>query len=233
MAVSPLDRLYDMLTERVGFTRIRDVRLEKIAADRALEMRHHQGLIYNNSNPILHQMNQLRARVYPWQDADGTTENATWHYYPPTWVDPIDAAVDWTFPDEPQYGDLAGDSIGWWNSTVHRSQLEDTRWTHWGHGIYYEDTGLGARRWYFITVFAAPMKDLTASNITMAPGKYIGFDFTADGKVIQKHYRTLATDTPAAFDERMHVPGYGPMFHMASKPMRNRWVKDDSKISWV
>lgn len=221
-----------MLTAKVGFPRIRDVRLEKIAADRALEMRYQQGLVYNSNNPIQHEHYQISARVYPWQDANGTTENALWHYYPPTWVDHIVGAVDFTFPNDPQYGELAGKPVGWWNSAIHKSQLLDDRWTHWGHGIYYEDTNIGARRWYFITVFAAPMTDLVTRNVTLSPGKYIGYHLTTDGKIIHKGSRTLVTDTPAAIDDRMNVPGFGPMVHLSSRPLIKRWIRDDSKIKW-
>ena len=230
--VSNLDRLYVELTTKVGFTRIRDVRLERIAMDRALEMRYQQGLTYSSGNPIEHQPYQLRARVYPWQDADGTTENATWHYFPPTWVDAITAAIDYTFPNDPAtYGDYAGQSVGWWNSTIHKSQLLDTRWTHWGMGIHFEDTSLGSRRWYFITVFAAPMDGLEVKNITVPIGKLTGYDLTAEGDIIAKHYTTLIQDVPATIDDRANVPTFGPMVHMASRPLKNTWVKEN-RIAW-
>jgi hypothetical protein len=235
MADSDLDRLYTMLTEKVGFARVRDVRLEKIAADRALEMRIHQGLLFDPNNPLIdaHERNQISARVYPWEPVDGVTENLTWHYYPPSWVDPIEAAVGYTFPNEPEvYGMSAGAAVGWWNSDIHRSQLLNTRWTHWGMGIYYEDTSLGARRWYFTTVFATPMDELATRTVTLLAGKQFGFDLTADGKQIHRHIRTLTTNTTAQIDDRAQVPGFGPMIHMASQPLNDRWVRDDAKIKW-
>lgn len=231
---SNLDRLYEMLEEKTGITRIRDVRLEKIAADRALEMRLHQGLIYNPNNPIEHEMLQVRARSFPWMTDDRATENAAWHYYPPNWVDPIQGAIEWTFPDDPEvYGDLAGQSVGWWNSTPHRSQLMDTSYTHWGHGIHFEDTSLGARRWYFITVFAQPMAPLTTRTVTLLADQHIGYHLTADGQVIHKQYTKLTSPTPATVDDRMQVPGRGPMIHLTGgKPMNTRWVSDNEKVIW-
>jgi hypothetical protein len=230
---SDLNRLYSMLTEKTGIERYRDVRLEKIAAERALEMRYQQGLLFDSDNPIQHEPYQLRARVYPWQDTDGVTENALWHYYPPTWVDHIQAAVDFTFPDDPEtYGSSAGLSIGWWNSNIHRDQLLDTRWTSWGNGIYYEDTNLGARRWYFITVFASDLDDLNTKEITLTPALYFAYHLTADGKTIHKARKAFSADTSVLVDDRAHIPGRGPMFHLASTSLRHRWIADDERIKW-
>lgn len=233
MATSNLDRLNTLLTDKVGFSRVRDVRLDKIASDRALEMRYHQGLTYNKFNPILHQPIQLRARVYPWQSIDGVTENALWHYYPPTWVDPIQAAVDFTFPDDPAtYGEAAGTAIGWWNSTVHHDQLIDPRWTHWGHGIHWEDTSLGARRWYFITVFATALDPLPLRSVTLQATQHVGYHLTSDGRVIHRLTRNITTPTVVQIDDRAQFPQIGPMVHLASKPLRNRWLKDDERLDW-
>ncbi len=231
---SDLSKLYSMLTEKTGIERIRDTRLEKIAADRALEMRYQQGLVYNPNNPILHEHAQISARVFGWQTDKGVTENALWHYYPPTWVDHIVGAVDFTFPDDSAtYGDLAGQPVGWWNSPVHKGQLMDTRWTHWGHGIAYEDTTLGARRWYFITVFAKPMVDLSTRMITLkANVQHNGYHLTADGKIIHRGWKKYATPTTALVDDRMQVPGKGPMVHLVNTGLKTRWLADDDKIIW-
>ncbi len=225
-SVSNLDRLYALLEAKTGISRIRDVRLERLAAQRALEMRYQQGLTFHATNPIVHQPDQLRAAVYPWQGVPGVTENATWHYYPPSWVDPIDAAVDATLPD--------GTVIGWWNSPVHHDQLIDIRWTAWGNGIYYEDPPDGsARRWYFITVLADTMTQLATTNILLKAGKHYGYHLTADGKSINRRARTLKVDTPGLIDDRQHIPGRGPMVHMADAPLNHRWLAEGPLIQWL
>lgn len=216
--MSSLDRLYSELTIKTGISRVRDTRLERIAMDRALEVRWHQGLILNAANPIEHEWNQLKARVYPWQVGPGATENVTWHYYPPNWADPIDAAVDATLPD--------GSKVGWWNSDAHRAQLLDTRWTHWGHGVYFEDTPLGARRWYFATVFAEELVPLEQTVLDMDGGRTVGFHFTAAGTVIHRQSRVLPA-SEVRVDEISHIPGRGMYFHLASRPMKGYWISSE------
>lgn len=230
---SNLDRLYTDLTALTGISRTRDVRLERIAADRALEMRHQQGLFFDPNDPIQHQFDQLRARIYPFQPVDGSTENNTWHYYPPQYVDPIDAAVGTTFTMPDEFGQEQEYTVGWWNSAPHKSQLMDTRYTHWGHGIHFEDMVSGSRRWYFVTVFARDMEPLQARTIEIAAGKLIGFHLTADGQAIHKETRSFSSPRAGAIDDRMNVPGRGPMVHMATTPMKNYWLPDDGKITWV
>lgn len=225
MSVSDLDRLYTLLDAKTGIGRVRDVRLERIAADRALEMRYQQGTTYDPTNPIVHERAQLQARVYPWQTIDGVTENATWHYYPPSWADPIEAAVDAILPD--------GTQVGWWNSDVHRDQLLDTRWTHWGHGIHFEDVSSGARRWYFMTVFASDLPPLAPAVIYLQPGKYACHHLTADGTSIHRSFRNVTAVIETIIDDRMQVPGRGPMIHLTGKPLKTRWIADGPLVTWA
>jgi len=231
MAKSSLDRLYDMLTAKTNIMRIRDVRLERLAAQRAYEMRIDQGLTLDVGEEIHHQFPQIQAAVWPWQghaptDPDYTvTENATWHYYPPSWCDPIDAAVDCTLPD--------GTKTGWWNSTIHRQQLMDMRYSTWGHGIYYEDVDEGARRWYFITVFSINMEALETREVTLLPARHNGFHLTATGEAIHKSTRVIKSPTPVLIDDRADWPGRGAMIHTASAPLNDRWLPDNAeKVQW-
>jgi hypothetical protein len=233
-STSGLDRLYTQLTALTGIKRIRDVRLEKIAADRALELRRGLGLSAEPGEEISHDPDQLAARVWPWQPTPRVTENAAWHYFPPSWVDPIDAAVDYTFPDDPIYGQYAGKSIGWWNSPIHKQQLENSAYTTWGHGIYFEDIPGASRRWYFITVFASDMEALELAGIGLLAGKHLGFHLSADGKVIHKVTRNFSAYQSATVDDRMHVPGKGPMLHLVGKPMNTYWIADDEEfVQWL
>ena len=86
MARSNLDRLYETLTAKTGIMRIRDVRLERLAMQRAYEMRIDQGLTHEQGEEIHHQFPQIQSAVWPWQGHPPTdqsytvTENATWHY---------------------------------------------------------------------------------------------------------------------------------------------------------
>lgn len=217
MATSNLTRLYTDLTAKTGITRKRDVRLERIAADRALELRHGLGLSQEPGEEIEHDPDQLKARVWPWQASPRVTENAAWHYYPPSWVDPIDAAIDATLPD--------GTKVGWWNSPIHRQQLENPAYTYWGHGIYFEDVPGEARRWYFITVFAADMEGLEVVKTDLPAGKMLAYHLTADGKVIHRASRNFQTEREVGFDDRMQVPGRGAMIHLVGRtPLSTYWL---------
>lgn len=227
MAGSNLDRLYSLLEAKTGIKRVRSTLLERVAMDRALEMRYQQGLTFDSNNPLQHEMDQLKARVYPFQQTNHVTENIAWHYYPPDWVDPIEGVIEHTFPADAQYGDLAGKSVGWWNSTIHRQQLEDTRYTHWGNGIHFEDPPGTHRRWYFVTVLAQPLEGPPVANRVLPAGKNIGFHLTASGKVIHRQTRTLKEATWVTYDDYHHIPGGGLMYHLATGPLRRRWVSID------
>jgi len=229
MATSNLDRLYTMLTAKTGIMRIRDVRLERLAMQRAYEMRIDQGLTFDQGEQIAHEFPQIQAAVWPWQGHSPTdssftvTENANWHYYPSSWCDPIDAAIDCTLPD--------GTKVGWWNSPDHRKQLMDMRYTTWGHGLHFEDVEGGARRWYFITVFSTNMEELPVREVMLISGKRQGYHLSADGTTIHRQSRTLTIDTPVRIDDRQVFPGRGAMLHTASKPLNDRWI-EESVVVW-
>lgn len=122
-----IDRLYALLEAKTGIVRKRDPRLEKIAADRALEARYEVGT--TGTTPISHPINQLKARTFPLQGVQKLVlENAAWNY---AFADPIQAIVD-----------------GWWNSAPHRANLLNADATTWGIGLYVEGD-----RHYAVTIF--------------------------------------------------------------------------------
>jgi hypothetical protein len=231
MAKSILNRLYDELTAKTNIMRIRDVRLERLAMARAYEMRIDQGLTFDQGEEIQHQFPQIQAAVWPWQGHPPTdpnytvTENATWHYYPESWCDPIDAAIDCTLPD--------GTKVGWWNSADHRQQLMDMRYSTWGHGIYFEDVDEGARRWYFITMFSTNLEPLTMTEVQLVSGRHVGFHLMADGRAIHRMGKNLLATVTVPIDDRQHIPGRGPMIHTSTAPLNDRWIADDpTKVLW-
>ena len=126
--MSDLDRLYELLTAKTGIVRRRDARLERLAADRALEGRFEVGM--TGQTPISHPINQLKARTWPLQGTfKGVWENAFW--WNQAGVDKVAGAVE-----------------AWWNSPAHRANLERPEATTWGCGIYHEGNAS-----YFITEF--------------------------------------------------------------------------------
>ncbi len=142
-------RLYSKMEQLTGIKRKIDPRLEKIADDRALEARFQVGT--TGSTPISHPVDQLKARTWPMQGTyKGVWENATWHYYPSTWVDPIDAMVDGTLP--------SGSKVGWWNSAAHKTNMMNPDATSWGLGIHVEPVPNMASRHYAITIFTKDLK---------------------------------------------------------------------------
>lgn len=150
-------KLYNRIETLTGIKRKIDPRLEKIAEDRAIEARYQVGT--TGTTGITHPTNQLMARTWPLQGAfKGVWENATWHYYPATWVDPIDALIDATLPD--------GTKVGWWNSMAHKTNLINPEATTYGIGLHKVDLATGADRWYAITIFT---KDLNM-NVVIVNG---------------------------------------------------------------
>jgi hypothetical protein len=131
-------RLYGLLEGLTGIVRKRDARLEKIAADRALEARYTVGVVLDGNDDIPHPVKQLEARTWPLQGTyKGVWENAEWVYgYP----DPILTIAD-----------------GWWNSAPHKANLVNVAATTWGIGLYVESYS-GVNRYYAITVFTQDLK---------------------------------------------------------------------------
>jgi hypothetical protein len=152
-------KLYQRIEQLTGISRKIDPRLEKIAEDRALEARFQVGT--TGATPISHPLDQLKARTWPLQGTfKGVWENATWHYYPPVWVDPIDALIDAMLPD--------GTKVGWWNSQAHKDNLLNVDATTQGIGLFKVHIApTMADRWYAIHIFT---KDLNM-DVVVVNGK--------------------------------------------------------------
>jgi ribosome modulation factor len=162
-------KLYERIEALTGIKRKRDTRLEKIAEDRALEARYQVGI--SGTTPISHPIQQLQARTWPLQGTfKGVWENATWHYYPPTWVDPIDALIDGTLTNT-GIPEIEGDKVGWWNSAPHKTNLLNPDATTYGIGLVKQEmTAPTAPRWYAITVFTKDLEmDVVVVNGTTFP----------------------------------------------------------------
>ena len=217
-----LDRLYTLLETSTGIKRNRDTRLELIAADRALEARFQVGTI--GATGIQHPVNQLLARTYHLHPSNVTEvrEVATWHYYGPTQVDPIQALVDFT---------LSTGKIGWMNSPEHEAILRNADLTTWGLGLHYEDVPDGNRRWYAIGVLTKTLRPLQARRFTVAGGDHTGYQFTAKGDVIgSKTVGIGPAGSGALYDVRVDVPNKGPHLHVVNGAWRNYWLPESAAV---
>lgn len=128
--MTDLDRLYALITSETGITRIRDVRLEEKATERAFEARQQVGLNFTGTDAdnIVHPSQlQCETRLGPEWINKGVGEIGNWLYQ---WTDPIQALVR----DEKN----DGTPVGFMNSEEHAHVLTDTKYEHWGIGLYDE-----------------------------------------------------------------------------------------------
>lgn len=125
-------RFLSLLTAATGINRTLDAKLGAEADERAFEA--YQQVGTNGTMQIVHPPQiERESRLGPEWAGKGVVELATWNYL---WRDPIQAAVN-----------------GLMGSPTHRNILLDTRFQHWGAGIYtWKGDGESeiARRWYFI-----------------------------------------------------------------------------------
>lgn len=204
-----LDRLYDLIAQRTGITRNRDLRLEALAADRALEARFTVGLDCVAPCEIPHPVEQLKARTFLLQGTfKGVWENAFWTYKIEDQDDPYQAALE-----------------AWWASPVHKDNLlRDEATTH-GLGVYSEaKPGSPNRRYYFVHEFTKDLlTDATALKTTFRAGTYNAYHFHADGSVAQSTTFTFsreaigATDGSAVINKQLYV-------HMTGGKTAGWWI---------
>lgn len=204
------DRLYDLMAERTGILRIRDSRLEAIAADRALEGRYAEGLVCVEPCEIQHPVSQLKARTFPIQGTlKGVWENTFWTYV--ATADPYLAALD-----------------AWWDSPAHHANLMRTEATHHGLGVYFEDVAGGNRRWYFIQVLTKqllPHPD--AKRVRLEAGQHYGYRFHDDGSIAKTKGAVLAEATSYSVDRRQVIRGEA-FLHLKGGTFKEFWLPESS-----
>ena len=204
--------IYSKMEGLTGIKRKIDPRLEKIAEDRVLEARLQVGT--TGSTPIAHPIQQLMARTWPLQDATkGVWENALWHYYPASWVNPLDAIVDATLPD--------GGKVGWWNSPAHKTNLTNPDATTWGLALLKVSVGsVGTDRWYAITIFT---KDLNM-DVVIVNGKNF-----PDALAAGPFAATLGA--PILMVEPSRIPVSTALYLQEVKPSRIFIIGGESQVS--
>lgn len=209
-----LDKLYADLTAASGVTRTRDVRLEKIAMDRALEAMFTVGTDGNAGIP--HPITQLQARTFPLQDPTAAVhENAVWDYSAEWQPDPWAMVTD-----------------AWMSSPAHLANLKRETDTHWGLGFHHEPPHGTQRneRYYFIAVFTEPLTPLVVRKFGVLPGRYWGIQTTADGEVIGRKEGNIVTTQGATYDAREDIADRGPHLHVVSGLWKNFWVPESASL---
>lgn len=210
---SQLDKLYDDLTAATGIARARDVRLERIAMDRALEARFQVGT--DGAALISHPINQLKARVFRLQDATASVhENAVWGYY-----------------NEWQDGKAWNEVVeAWMSSPEHRANLMRATDTTWGLGYHHSPPGPGQTndRYYFILILTEDLWPVTPRYAIAKDAKHWGFQVTASGEIIGRKGVKLGYEERLLYDARADFPGIGPSLHAVSGTWDQYWVRESA-----
>jgi hypothetical protein len=213
VVVSVLDGLYTALITASGVHRIRDTRLEMLAMDRALEARYEVGT--DGAAGIPHPIAQLIARTYPHRalPTHSVHENCVWSY-----------RADWQEDFVPKVVEA------WMGSDLHRDNLLRASDTTWGLGYHVESVpGQTNKRIYVCAEFTTALAPLIPRRVAFQAGTHFGQQYTANGAVIAKKTKTLATAQGSDYDVRAEIPGKGPHLHIVNGMWKGYWMPESSK----
>lgn len=204
-------RAYALIEKWTGIKRTVDPRLEWIADQRAYEAYLEVGT--HGTSPITHPIQKLMDWTWPLQGTyKGVWENAAWHYYPPSWTNPIDAIIGTTF--------TTGQKWGWWYSDSHRKNMMEPRATHMGIGFHRVPVSGSSDRWYGILILTMELlMDVVIVNGNTFP------DALAAGPLAAK------LGAPILLTQRDALPGAVANYLSANRPNRAFIIGGPSAVS--